>query len=60
MKANDNEMSELQRVKALETVIAKTRLDLKRVEDVLKLTPTNVRLKKQKGAIEKVLFKALA
>ncbi|WP_428685366.1 hypothetical protein [Reyranella sp.] len=59
MKANDNKMSELQRIKALETIIAKLRTDLARVEVMHKLTPTNPRLKKQKGAIEKVLFLAL-
>lgn len=57
---NDNEMSDLQRIDALETIIAKLRKDLERVEKILKLTPTKPHLKKQKGAVEKVLFLALA
>ena len=60
MKANDNDMNELQRINALETIIAKLRTDLARVEVMHKLTPTNPRLTNQKGAIEKVLFLALA
>ena len=60
MKANDNDMSELQRYRALEVIISKLREDLRRVEVMQKLTPTNLRLKKQKGAVEKVLFLALA
>ncbi len=60
MRANDNDMSDHQRIKALEPIIAKLRQDLARVEGMLKLTPTKSQLKKQKGAIEKVLFLALA
>lgn len=57
---NDNDMSDHQRITALGTIIGKLRKDLRRVEEMLRLTPTNTRLKKQKGAIEKVLFMALA
>jgi len=57
---NDNDMSDHQRITALETIIGKLRKDLQRVEEMLRLTPTSTRLKKQKGAIEKVLFMALA
>jgi len=53
-----NAMSDLQRIKALEVVIAMTRKDLERVDKMLRLTPTRSRLKKQKGAIEKVIFLA--
>ena len=53
-------MSDLQRIKALEVVIAKTRKDLARVDTMLRLTPTKPRLKKQKGAIEKIIFLAQA
>jgi hypothetical protein len=56
--ANDNEMSDLQRIKALEVVVAKTRKDLARIDSMLRLTPTKPRLKKQKGAIEKIIFMA--
>ena len=55
---NDNEMSEVQRIKALEISIGKMRRDLTRVNEMLNLTPTKPRLKKQKGAIEKVIFLA--
>lgn len=41
-------------------IIAKLRTDLARVEGMHKLTPSHPRLNKQKGAIEKVLFLALA
>ena len=41
MKANDNDMSELQRYRALEVIISKLREDLRRVEVMHKLTPTN-------------------
>lgn len=58
--ANDNELSDLQRIKALEVVIAKTRIDLARVDEMLRLTPTKPRLKAQKGAIEKIIFLAQA
>ena len=58
--SNDNEMSDLQRIKALEVVVAKTRKDLMRVDGMLRLTPTKPRLKKQKGAIEKIIFMAQA
>ena len=58
--ANDNEMSDLQRIKALEVIVARTRKDLARVDMMLRLTPTKPRLKKQKGAIEKIIFLAQA
>ena len=58
--ANDNEMSDLQRIAALEVIVVKTRTDLARVEGMLRLTPTKPRLKKQKGAIEKIIFLAQA
>jgi len=58
--ANDNEMSDLQRIKALEVVVERTRKDLARVDQMLRLTPTKPRLKKQKGAIEKIIFLAQA
>ncbi len=58
MKANDNDMNDLQRIKALEVSIGKLRKDLERVEGMLRLTPTNRSLKKQKGAIEKLIFMA--
>jgi hypothetical protein len=58
--ANDNEMFDLQRIAALEVVISKTRKDLARVDAMLRLTPTKPRLKKQKGAIEKIIFLAQA
>jgi hypothetical protein len=38
----------------------KTRKDLVRVDVTLRLTPTKPRLKKQKGAIEKIIFLAQA
>jgi ERCC4-related helicase len=38
----------------------KTRKDLVRVDVMLRLTPTKPRLKKQKGAIEKIIFLAQA
>jgi hypothetical protein len=56
--ANDNEISDLQRIAALEVVIARTRKDLARVDEMLRHTPTKPRLKKQKGAIEKIIFMA--
>ena len=56
--ANDNEMTDLQRIRALEVAVAKTRKDLARVDKMLRLTPTKPRLKKQKGAIEKIIFLA--
>ena len=55
---NDNDMSDLQRIKALEASVVKMRKDLQRVEQMLLLTPTKPRLKKQKGAIEKLIFMA--
>jgi hypothetical protein len=55
---NDNEISDIQRIKALEASIGKLRKDLARVEQMLGLTPTKPRLKKQKGAIEKLIFMA--
>lgn len=55
---NDNEMSDLQRLKALEASVGKMRGDLARVERMLRLTPTKPRLKKQKGAIERLIFLA--
>jgi len=58
--ANDNGKSDLQRVKALETTIGNMRRDLARVNLMLRLTPTKPRLKKQKGAIEKVILLAQA
>ena len=58
--ANDNEMSDFQRIAALEVVVARTRTDLARVDMMLRLTPTKPRLKKQKGAIEKIIFLAQA
>jgi len=56
--ANDNDMSDLQRIAALEVIVMKTRKDLSRVDKMLRLTPTKTRLKKQKGAIEKIIFLA--
>jgi hypothetical protein len=58
--ANDNEMSDLQRIAALEVIVMRTRKDLARVDSMLRLTPTKPRLKKQKGAIEKIIFLAQA
>jgi hypothetical protein len=58
MKANDNDMNDLQRIKALEASVGKMRKDLQRVERMLRLTPTKARLKQQKGAIEKLIFMA--
>jgi len=52
-------MSDLQRIKALEIIVTRTREDLARVDRMLQLTPTKPRLKKQKGAIEKIIFMAL-
>ncbi len=57
---NDNEMSDAQRIKALETIIEKLRVDLARVNGMLRDNPRGTRLVKQKGAVEKVLFMALA
>jgi hypothetical protein len=57
-KAGDNEMSDLHRIKALEVSIGRMRLDLQRVDRMLRLTPTKPKLKKQKGAIEKIIFSA--
>jgi hypothetical protein len=48
------------RIKVLEAVVARTRKDLERVDGMLRLTPTKPRLKKQKGAIEKIIFLAQA
>ena len=59
-RANDNEMADLQRIKALENSIGKMRADLERVDRMLRLTPTKPRLKKQKGAIAKIIFLAQA
>jgi hypothetical protein len=47
-----------QRIKELEIIVSKTRKDLARVDKLLRLTPTKPQLKKQKGAIEKVIFLA--
>ena len=58
ISVNDNEMSDLQRLKALEASVGKMRGDLARVERMLRLTPTKPRLKKQKGAIERLIFLA--
>jgi len=58
--SNDNDMSDLQRIKALEVMVEKTRKDLARVDGMLHLTPTKPRVKKQKGAIEKIIFMAQA
>jgi hypothetical protein len=55
---NDNDMNNLQRIKALEASIGKLRKDLERVERMILLTPTKARLKQQKGAIEKLIFMA--
>ena len=60
MPVNDNDMNDLQRIKALETIVPKLRKDLERVEAMLRLTPTKPGLRKQKGAVEKVLFMARA
>ena len=50
---NDPEMSDnSHRVKALEHSIAKATSDLVRVNQMLSLTPTKLRFKNQKGAIE--------
>jgi hypothetical protein len=55
---NDNEMSDLQRIKALETAVGKMRRDLARVTTMLGHTPRGTRLISQKRAIEKVIFQA--
>jgi hypothetical protein len=55
---NDNELSDGQRIIALETAMAKMRADLARVTTMLGHTPRSTRLVKQKGAIEKVIFQA--
>jgi hypothetical protein len=57
---NDNEMFDLQRIKALETAVAKMRKDLARVTTMLGHTRRSSRLVKQKGAIEKLIFLAQA
>lgn len=58
ISVNDNEMSDLQRLRVLEDSVGKMRDDLARVERMLRLTPTKPRLKKQKGAIERLIFLA--
>jgi hypothetical protein len=55
---NDNEMSDLQRVRALEFQIAKMRADLANCTEMLDQTPKNARLVKQKGALEKLIYMA--
>ena len=55
---NDNEMSDAQRIKALEAAVGKMRWDLARVTEMLGHTPRSTRLVKQKGAIEKVILQA--
>ena len=55
---NDNEMSDLQRIKVLEATVARMRKDLARVTTMLGHTPRGTRLIKQKSAIEKVIFQA--
>lgn len=52
-------MSDLRRIKALEATIKKMRADLKHVDLLLKYAPTRPYLKKQKGAIELLIFEAL-
>ncbi len=47
-------------VLADDDAVEKTRKDLERVDKMLRLTPTKPRLKKQKGAIEKIIFLARA
>jgi hypothetical protein len=56
--ANDNKMSELQRLKLLEMSVGTLRRDLERVNEMLRLTPHKPRLKKQKGAIERAFILA--
>lgn len=60
MKANDNDMSDAQRIKALERSISILRRDLKDADIGLRRAPDDPRLKKQKGANEKLIFLALA
>jgi hypothetical protein len=55
---NDNEMSDRQRINALESAVGKMRRDLTRVTGILAYTPRSTRLVKQKGAIEKLIFQA--
>jgi hypothetical protein len=58
MKANDNDLNDLQRIKALEDSIAKMRIDLAYVTKLLKTTAEKARLKQQKGATEKLIYLA--
>jgi len=58
MKANDNKMNDLQRIKALESSIATMRKDLEYVNKLLKTTAEKTRLKQQKGATEKLIYMA--
>lgn len=60
MKANDSEMSDAQRIKALEIIVENLRVDLARVDEIVRHNPRETRHLKQKGAVEKVLFMALA
>jgi len=55
---NDNEMSDLQRIRALESQIAKMCTDLAHATAMLDQTLKNARLVKQKGALEKLIFMA--
>lgn len=55
---NDNEMSDLQRIRALESQIAKMRVDLANATAMLDQAPKSARLVKQKGALEKLIFMA--
>jgi hypothetical protein len=55
---NDNDTNDLQRIKALESAIGILRRDLGDAERMLRLTPDNPRLKRQKGANEKLIFMA--
>ena len=55
---NDNEMSDLQRIKVLEATVVRMRKDLARITTMLGHTPRGIRLIEQKGAIEKVILQA--
>lgn len=55
---NDNDMSERQRIKALEAAIGTFRRDLADAEHGLRAMPKDARLKKQKAANEKLIYLA--
>ena len=55
---SDNELSDPQRIKALEADMGKMRRDLARVTTMLRHTPRSTRLLKQREAIERVILQA--